>query len=117
MQSVALFSVASAWTAALPSSYAPVQYTSQAGPFDRLGNLAFQTGALLSLCGLGALAGFGLRRAQTALAVGGEEADGMRPMSLKGKKAFIAGIGDDQGYGWAIAHALAEEGCEIIIGT
>jgi len=36
---------------------------------------------------------------------------------LKGKKAFIAGIGDDQGYGWAIAKALAEAGAEIIIGT
>ena len=38
-------------------------------------------------------------------------------MDLKGKKAFIAGIGDDQGYGWAIAKALAEAGAEIIIGT
>lgn len=38
-------------------------------------------------------------------------------MNLKGKKAFIAGIGDDQGYGWAIAKALAEAGAEIIIGT
>lgn len=38
-------------------------------------------------------------------------------MDLKGKKAFIAGIGDDQGYGWAIAKALAERGCDIIIGT
>jgi len=38
-------------------------------------------------------------------------------MDLKGKKAFIAGIGDDQGYGWAIAKALAEAGCEILIGT
>ncbi|NGX51020.1 MAG: Enoyl-[acyl-carrier-protein] reductase [NADH] FabI [Chlamydiae bacterium] len=38
-------------------------------------------------------------------------------MDMKGKKAFIAGIGDDQGYGWAIAKALAEAGCEIIIGT
>ena len=36
---------------------------------------------------------------------------------LKGKKAFIAGIGDDQGYGWAIAKSLAEAGCEILIGT
>lgn len=36
---------------------------------------------------------------------------------LKGKKAFIAGVGDDQGYGWAIAKALAEEGAEIILGT
>lgn len=36
---------------------------------------------------------------------------------LKGKRAFIAGIGDDQGYGWAIAKELAEAGCEIILGT
>lgn len=41
----------------------------------------------------------------------------MLPINLKGKKAFIAGIGDDQGYGWAIARALAEAGAEIIIGT
>jgi enoyl-[acyl-carrier protein] reductase I len=145
MQSVALFSVASAWTAALPSSYAPVQYAapnavplgysavayepmqtngaqiaflaprSAPSSAERLGNFAVQSVALLSICGLGALAGMGLRRAQTTLAVGGD--DGMRPQSLKGKKAFVAGIGDDQGYGWAIAHALAEEGCEIIVGT
>ena len=38
-------------------------------------------------------------------------------INLKGKKAFIAGVGDDQGYGWAIAKSLAEAGCEIIIGT
>jgi enoyl-[acyl-carrier protein] reductase I len=38
-------------------------------------------------------------------------------IDLKGKKAFIAGIGDDQGYGWAIAKALAEAGADIIIGT
>ena len=41
----------------------------------------------------------------------------MLNIDLKGKKAFIAGIGDDQGYGWAIAKALAEAGAEIIIGT
>jgi len=41
----------------------------------------------------------------------------MLPNNLKGKKAFIAGIGDDQGYGWAIAKALAEAGAEILIGT
>lgn len=41
----------------------------------------------------------------------------MLAINLKGKKAFIAGIGDDQGYGWAIAKALAEAGAEIIIGT
>jgi enoyl-[acyl-carrier protein] reductase I len=41
----------------------------------------------------------------------------MLSINLKGKKAFIAGIGDDQGYGWAIAKALADAGAEIIIGT
>lgn len=41
----------------------------------------------------------------------------MLPINLKGKKAFIAGIGDDQGFGWAIAKSLAEAGAEIIIGT
>lgn len=41
----------------------------------------------------------------------------MLNIDLKGKKAFIAGVGDDQGYGWAIAKALAEAGAEIIIGT
>lgn len=37
--------------------------------------------------------------------------------NLKGKRAFIAGVADDQGYGFAIAKALAEAGCEIIVGT
>ncbi len=41
----------------------------------------------------------------------------MLNINLKGKKAFIAGIGDDQGFGWAIAKSLAEAGAEIIIGT
>lgn len=41
----------------------------------------------------------------------------MLPINLKGKIAFIAGIGDDQGYGWAIAKALAEAGATILIGT
>lgn len=41
----------------------------------------------------------------------------MLNINLKGKKAFIAGIGDDQGYGWAIAKTLAAAGAEIIIGT
>lgn len=41
----------------------------------------------------------------------------MLSINLKGKKAFVAGIGDDQGYGWAIAKALAEAGAEILIGT
>jgi enoyl-[acyl-carrier protein] reductase I len=41
----------------------------------------------------------------------------MLPIDLKGKRAFIAGIGDDQGYGFAIAKALAEAQCEILVGT
>lgn len=41
----------------------------------------------------------------------------MLKIDLTGKKAFIAGIGDDQGFGWAIAKALAEAGAEIIVGT
>jgi enoyl-[acyl-carrier protein] reductase I len=41
----------------------------------------------------------------------------MRDKYLKGKKAFIAGIGDDRGFGWAIAKSLAEAGAEILIGT
>lgn len=41
----------------------------------------------------------------------------MLAINLKGKKAFIAGVGDDKGYGFAIGKALAEAGAEIIIGT
>ena len=41
----------------------------------------------------------------------------MLHIDLKRKRAFIAGVGDDQGYGWAIAKALAEAGAEIIVGT
>ena len=41
----------------------------------------------------------------------------MSDTSLHGKVAFIAGIGDDQGYGFAIAKALAERGATILVGT
>ncbi len=41
----------------------------------------------------------------------------MTRKSLQGKRAFIAGVGDDQGYGFAIAKALAEEGATIVLGT
>lgn len=41
----------------------------------------------------------------------------MLQINLKGKRAFIAGIGDDRGFGWAIAKALAEAGAEILVGT
>ncbi|KAL3647630.1 Enoyl-[acyl-carrier-protein] reductase [NADH], chloroplastic [Castilleja foliolosa] len=39
------------------------------------------------------------------------------PINLKGKKAFIAGVADDNGYGWAIAKSLAAAGAEILLGT
>jgi len=39
------------------------------------------------------------------------------PIDLTGKRALIAGVADDQGYGWAIAKYLAAAGAEIIIGT
>lgn len=41
----------------------------------------------------------------------------MLSIDLKGKIVFVAGIGDDQGYGWAIAKALAEAGATLLIGT
>ena len=41
----------------------------------------------------------------------------MLKIDLKGKVAFIAGVGDDQGYGWAIAKALAEAGATLLVGT
>ncbi len=41
----------------------------------------------------------------------------MLQFDLRGKKALVVGIGDDQGFGWAIAKALAEAGAEILIGT
>lgn len=41
----------------------------------------------------------------------------MLKIDLKGKIAFVAGIGDDQGFGWAIAKALYEAGATILVGT
>lgn len=41
----------------------------------------------------------------------------MLNIDLEGKWAFIAGVGDDRGFGWAIAKALAEAGCNLLIGT
>lgn len=38
-------------------------------------------------------------------------------IDLTGKKAFIAGIGDDKGFGFAIAKELAAAGATILIGT
>lgn len=38
-------------------------------------------------------------------------------MLFIGKRAFIAGVADDNGYGWAIAKSLAAAGAEILLGT
>jgi len=41
----------------------------------------------------------------------------MLSIDLSGKRAFVAGIADDRGYGWAIAKALAEAGAYICVGV
>jgi enoyl-[acyl-carrier protein] reductase I len=41
----------------------------------------------------------------------------MLNIDLSGKRAFVAGIADDQGYGFAIAKALAEAGATVSVGT
>ena len=38
-------------------------------------------------------------------------------IDLRGKTTFIAGIADDNGYGWAIAKSFATAGAEILVGT
>ena len=41
----------------------------------------------------------------------------MLPIDLTGKRAFVAGVADDNGYGWAIAKALHQAGASICVGT
>ncbi len=41
----------------------------------------------------------------------------MIPIDLSGKRAFVAGVADDGGFGFAIAKALAEAGASVCIGT
>ena len=41
----------------------------------------------------------------------------MLPLDLTGKHALVAGVGDDRGFGFAIAKALAECGAKISIAT
>src|SRR5690606_23394240 len=41
----------------------------------------------------------------------------MLAFDLTGKRAFVAGVADDRGYGWAIVRALARAGASICIGT
>ena len=41
----------------------------------------------------------------------------MLPIDLRGKRAFVAGVADDGGFGFAIAKALAEAGATVCVGT
>jgi enoyl-[acyl-carrier protein] reductase I len=41
----------------------------------------------------------------------------MLNIDLSGRRALVAGVADDQGYGFAIAKALAEAGATVCVGT
>ena len=41
----------------------------------------------------------------------------MLSIDLTGKRALVAGVADDNGFGFAIAKALAEAGAEIVVAT
>jgi enoyl-[acyl-carrier protein] reductase I len=41
----------------------------------------------------------------------------MLNIDLSGKRAFVAGVADDNGFGFAIAKALAEAGASVCLGT
>lgn len=41
----------------------------------------------------------------------------MLAIDLRGKRALVAGVADDAGYGFAIAKALAEAGATVCVGT
>src|SRR5690606_24627580 len=41
----------------------------------------------------------------------------MLAFDLTGRRAFVAGVADDRGYGWAIVRALARAGASICVGT
>ena len=68
----------------------------------------------LVICGLGGAAAFNgaaSTLAQSRLSAQRAAAPAMADkiaLDLKGKTAFIAGVGDSTGYGWAICKALAE---------
>ncbi len=41
----------------------------------------------------------------------------MLPIDLTGKRALVAGVADDNGFGWAIARAFAEAGANVCVAT
>ena len=66
---------------------------------------------LVSLNGaVAAFSGVASRMSQSRVSAQRSEAPAMIDMDLKGKVAFVAGVGDSTGYGWAICKALAEVG-------
>ena len=46
-----------------------------------------------------------------------ETSPAMISIDLRGKRAFVAGVADDGGFGFAIAKALAEAGASVCVGT
>jgi enoyl-[acyl-carrier protein] reductase I len=46
-----------------------------------------------------------------------ETSAAMISIDLRGKRAFVAGVADDGGFGFAIAKALAEAGASVCLGT
>ena len=41
----------------------------------------------------------------------------MLPIDLRGKRALVAGVADDNGFGWAIAKCLIEAGATVCVAT
>jgi enoyl-[acyl-carrier protein] reductase I len=41
----------------------------------------------------------------------------MLPIDLSGRRALVAGVADDNGFGFAISKALAEAGATVCAGT
>src|SRR5690606_26492731 len=41
----------------------------------------------------------------------------MLPIDLSGKRAFIAGVADDAGFGFVIAKAMFQAGATVCVGT
>src|SRR6218665_2447742 len=41
----------------------------------------------------------------------------MLKVDLEGKRALVAGVADDGGFGWAIAKALAEAGAKVSVAA
>jgi enoyl-[acyl-carrier protein] reductase I len=41
----------------------------------------------------------------------------MLSIDLRGKRALVAGVADDGGFGWAISKALADAGASVCVGT